>query len=73
MIHKELLIDLGIQVKEARNKKKYTQKEFGDILGITHEWVCKIENGKVRTISFELYCKIIHNLNSIDRELKTNI
>ena len=31
MIHKELLIDLGIQVKEARNKKKYTQKEFGDI------------------------------------------
>ena len=63
--HTEYLIAFGIRVKEARNKLKLTQKEFAEMVGVSHEWLCKIENGKVNTISLEL-------LHRIKDELKIN-
>lgn len=48
------LVDYGKQVKSNRSLKKLTQKELAEQVGVSHEWICKIENGKVRTISLEL-------------------
>jgi len=50
----QYLVDYGKQVKYNRTFKKLTQKELAEQVGVSHEWICKIENGKVRTISLEL-------------------
>lgn len=50
----QYLVDYGKQVKSNRSLKKLTQKELAEQVGVSHEWICKIENGKVRTISLEL-------------------
>ena len=63
MSYTELLIDFGQKVKNERQKRKLTQKELGNLLGITHEWLCKIEKGRVPTISLQLYHKISEKLN----------
>jgi transcriptional regulator with XRE-family HTH domain len=53
----------GLKVKEARNKAKLSQKELADKVGITHEWVCKIEKGKAKVISITLIDKICDSLD----------
>lgn len=52
------LQSFGLKVKEARNKANLSQKELGEKIGITHEWVCKIEKGKAKVISMPLIDKI---------------
>lgn len=57
------LQSFGVKVKEARTKAKMTQKELAEKVGITHEWVCKIEKGKAKVISMTLIDKISNSLD----------
>jgi len=43
--------DIGKRIKTLRYEKKLTQKQFGDLLGISRQYIGKIENG--HTLSVE--------------------
>lgn len=51
---KEFLLKFGEVVKKERNKQNLTQRELADKVGVSHEWICKIEKGKANTISLNL-------------------
>ena len=51
---KEFISKFGEVVKKERLNKKLTQKELAEKVGVSHEWICKIEKGKARTISLNL-------------------
>jgi transcriptional regulator with XRE-family HTH domain len=53
-----LLKAFGNKVKHGRKEAKLTQRELAEKVGVTHEWVCKIEKGKANSISFTLIAKI---------------
>lgn len=57
------LTKIGEKVKFFRLQKKLTQKELASKIGITHEWVCKIERGKAKNITFSLLISISKNLD----------
>lgn len=57
------LTQIGEKVKFFRLQKKLTQKELASKIGITHEWVCKIERGKAKNITFSLLVSISKNLD----------
>jgi DNA-binding Xre family transcriptional regulator len=57
------LTKIGEKVKFFRLQKKLTQKEIDLKIGITHEWVCKIERGKAKNITFSLLVSISKNLD----------
>jgi transcriptional regulator with XRE-family HTH domain len=57
------LTKIGEKVKFFRLQKKLTQKELALKIGITHEWVCKIERGKAKNITFSLLVSISKNLD----------
>ena len=57
------LTKIGEKVKFFRLQKKLTQKELASKIGITHEWVCKIERGKAKNITFSLLVSISKNLD----------
>nr|DAY51140.1 MAG TPA: Helix-turn-helix XRE-family like protein [Caudoviricetes sp.] len=48
-------------IKNARNKKKITQRELAKKLNVSQSYMSKIENRKTKTISVDL----ILNLSSI--------
>jgi len=52
------LKSFGLKVKEERTKAKMTQKDLAEKVGISHEWLCKIEKGKASVISMTLIDKI---------------
>jgi len=54
--------NLGLEVRKKRLQLRLTQKELGDKLSITHEWVNKIERGKANKISLDLVFNIIEKL-----------
>lgn len=58
--------NIGKRVKLFRMKKKLTQKELADKIGVTHEWICKIERGKANNITLSL-------LNSIADKLEVGL
>lgn len=51
---KEFISKFGEVVKKQRLSKNLTQKELAEKLGVSHEWICKIEKGKAKTISLNL-------------------
>jgi transcriptional regulator with XRE-family HTH domain len=57
------LTKIGEKIKFFRLQKKLTQKELALKIGITHEWVCKIERGKAKNITFSLLVSISKNLD----------
>lgn len=59
---KEFLVKFGEVVKIERLNKKLTQKELAEKVGVSHEWICKIEKAKAKTISLNLIHKIKQNL-----------
>lgn len=40
--------DIGMRIREARKKKRLTQAELADMVGIAHSHMSDIENGKTR-------------------------
>ena len=55
---KEFLVKFGEVVKKQRVIKNLTQKELAKQVGVSHEWICKIEKGKAKTISLNLIYKV---------------
>jgi transcriptional regulator with XRE-family HTH domain len=62
MKNKGIIGNIGEKIKSARKSANLTQKELADKVGITHEWICKIEKGKASSISFSLIEKIMKEL-----------
>lgn len=42
-------IIIGKNIRTHRLKSKITQKELAEKIGVSHYWVCKLENGKKNT------------------------
>ena len=59
---KEFLVKFGEVVKSKRLNKKLTQKELAEKVGVSHEWICKIEKAKAKTISLNLIHTIKQHL-----------
>jgi transcriptional regulator with XRE-family HTH domain len=53
----------GMSVRDARKKNNLTQKELAERMGVTHEWICKIEKGKATRLSIDLIDKITNELD----------
>lgn len=48
----------GQNVRKYRKEAKLSQKELAKKVGISHEWLCKIENGKTSALSVSLMIKL---------------
>lgn len=57
------IISIGNNVKFHRRNKRLTQKELANKIGVTHEWICKIERGKANNITLSLLSSIANNLD----------
>jgi DNA-binding XRE family transcriptional regulator len=56
------IYQLGRKISEYRNKQKYTQESFSEIIDISREHLAKIETAK-RSVSLDLLIKIADALN----------
>jgi transcriptional regulator with XRE-family HTH domain len=56
------IVNIGERVKYHREIKKLTQRELADKIGISHEWICKIERGKAKNVTLSLLVSIANNL-----------
>lgn len=54
---------IGEVIKEARNRKKMTQKQLGAVLGVANLTIWRYENGVYEVISFEKRAKMSSVLN----------
>tara|TARA_R110000868_G_scaffold277366_7_gene537160 strand:- start:766 stop:1008 length:243 start_codon:yes stop_codon:yes gene_type:complete len=54
--------NIGKAIKDARNKKGLTQKEFSKEIGIGNEWLCRLENGNANNTSITTMLKIAEYL-----------
>jgi len=61
---KNTMLQVGERIKNLRLKNKLTQKELANKVGVTHEWICKIERGKAKNITISLLNSIVDNLES---------
>ena len=62
-------MEIGQKIKEARNKKKLTQQELGDIVGVQKSAIAKYESGRVVNIKRSTLQKIASALNIRPSEL----
>jgi len=53
---------IGTRIKEARIKKKLSQEELGNLIGVTKVSVCGYENG-TRTPTMKIFLSIINVLD----------
>jgi transcriptional regulator with XRE-family HTH domain len=61
---KNTMLQVGERIKSLRLQNKLTQKELAEKVGVTHEWICKIERGKAKNITVSLLTSIVDNLES---------
>ena len=57
------IISIGKAIKDARKSNKIEQQELARELGITTQYLCKIENGKLSNFSVDILIKICEKLN----------
>jgi transcriptional regulator with XRE-family HTH domain len=57
-LSRSFLVNFGETVKEKRLSKNLTQKQLAKNVGVSHEWICKIEKAKAKTISLTLIYKV---------------
>jgi transcriptional regulator with XRE-family HTH domain len=57
------LITIGENIKRYRLKANITQKELAQKIGVTHFWICKLENGKQSNTTINLLIAISEELN----------
>ena len=57
------LITIGENIKRYRLKANITQKELAEKIGVTHFWICKLENGKQSNTTINLLIAISEELN----------
>ena len=53
---------VGSRIKEERMKRKMSQQQLGDLLGVTKVSICGYENG-TRTPTMETFLKIVEVLD----------
>ena len=66
---KEFLVKFGEVVKQKRLHKSLTQKQLAEKVGVSHEWICKIEKAKAKTISLTLIYKVKKYLDIKDMSI----
>lgn len=54
---------MGLNLKIARIKKKFTQKELADIVGVSRDCISSLENGRAKNPSISLMKKLSKALN----------
>ena len=57
------ITSIGKAIKDARKKHKIEQQKLASELGISNEYLCKIENGKLTNYSFDILIKICEKLD----------
>lgn len=57
------IISIGKTIKDARRRSKIEQQKLASELGISKEYLCKIENGKLTNYSVDILIKICDRLN----------
>ena len=62
-------MEIGQKIKEARNKKKLTQQQLGDLVGVQKSAIAKYESGRVVNIKRSTLQKIASALNIRPSEL----
>lgn len=62
-------MEIGQKIKEARNKKKMTQQELGDLVGVQKSAIAKYESGRVVNIKRSTLQKIASALDMRPSEL----
>jgi len=61
----QLLINLGLKIKELRAKKNISQQELSDLIGVKRQYISQIETGD--------YNVTIDTLNKIANAFEINI
>ncbi|UQR61611.1 helix-turn-helix domain-containing protein [Bradyrhizobium sp. C-145] len=70
--------DLGLAVREARRRRKLTQKQLAQTLGTTQEWISQFETGRLENPSLGTVLKafatlgIDLNIDSVPGSLQNN-
>lgn len=62
-------MEIGQKIKEARNKKKLTQQELGELIGVQKSAIAKYESGRVVNIKRSTLQKIASALDMRPSEL----
>ena len=57
------ITSIGKTIKDARRSNKIEQQKLASELGISKEYLCKIENGKLTNYSVDILIKICDILN----------
>jgi transcriptional regulator with XRE-family HTH domain len=57
------ITSIGKTIKDARRSHKIEQQKLASELGISKEYLCKIENGKLTNYSVDILIKICDRLN----------
>jgi transcriptional regulator with XRE-family HTH domain len=57
------ITSIGKAIKDARKKHKIEQQKLASELGISNEYLCKIENGKLTNYSVDILIKICQRLD----------
>ena len=52
------ITSIGKTIKDARRSNKIEQQKLASELGISKEYLCKIENGKLTNYSIDILIKI---------------
>lgn len=62
-----MLYEIGQNIRQARKRRKLTQEQLANLLGMSRATISQIENGTVQDIGFR---KILRILEVLDLELK---
>jgi len=62
-----MLLEIGKQIRQARNSRKISQSELGKVLGMSRTTIGQIENGTVQEIGVR---KLIRLLEFLGMELR---
>ena len=66
-------VEIGKRIREARNKRRLTQAELADMVGIAHSHMSDIENGKTK-LGVDILISLSEQLQvSSDWILRANI
>ena len=59
---KEIIIQMGLQIKNVRESARLTQEQLAELLGCTPQYISLMENGRY-TISIKMLRKLCAALN----------
>ncbi len=63
----KMLFEIGRHIRKERKKRRMTQKQLGELLGMSRTTISQIENGVVQDVGIR---KILRILEVLDLEIK---